>query len=137
MDKRTILAFTISLAILVVWSFFFAPHPPPAQNPSVAPSTTADGATAGATGGTGLPGSIPPGPAASGGTGAASDASGAPSATPEASRSGSAVAERREAPPGTPPTVVETPYARIQIDSVGGVVHSWTLAQYQDDKGQP
>lgn len=145
MDKRTVAAFTISLAILVVWSFFFTPHPPPAEKPSPTPSTTAGEVAPGvAPGTTGAPGSMPATPAAPAaadtgpGAQAAPDATGAPSASSEAaSSSGTPIGERREAPEGTPPTIVQTPFARIQIDSVGGVIRSWTLMQYRDDRGQP
>jgi|GEM_PF-199127 len=139
MDKRTVAAFSISLAILVVWSFFFTPHPPP-------PTPPAPGAPAVTTGspapdGTAAP--VPDGTAASAAAAGSVGASGAEGATganagaAAGMPSAAGVAPLLEAPAGTPPTIVATPFAKIQIDSEGGTIRSWTLTNYQDDKGQP
>jgi YidC/Oxa1 family membrane protein insertase len=141
MDKRTVLAFTISLAILLAWTFLFTPQPPPATAPAPGAPAAAAGASSepptpqeAAAGAAGAVGATADTAASkvptSAGAGAAKD--GASASAPEAN-----IAPRHEAPEGAPPTIVETPFARIQIDSVGGTIRSWTLSGYRDDKGQP
>lgn len=134
MDKRTLLAFALSFAILVLWGIFFGPHltPPPPAAPVAPAATTAGSAT-------------PPGnPPAPGASGAPSGAPGAPattaaSAPPVTANEGVGIpsAPRREAAEGTPPALVTTQFAQIQIESLGGTVRSWILTKYRDHEGQP
>jgi YidC/Oxa1 family membrane protein insertase len=131
MDKRTVLAFIISLAILVVWGIFFTPRTTPPPAPPAAP--------AGATG-TAQAGGVEPGTGAGSATTAESEPGGGTDAAATASQGaddGAPRAPRREAPAGAPPTIVETQLARVTFDSLGGCVHSWTLKEYKDHRHQP
>ena len=111
-NKRVLLAFALSFAILVVWQHFFLPPSPP---PS--PKTPAAQAPAGQV------------PAPSKAPAAAS----APVPAEPAKRVELAVQEGKAAEE----IVVEGEFSRIAVSTQGGVVKSWVLTKYRDEKGQP
>jgi len=116
-EKRALIATALSILVLVVWSYFFAPQPP-ARNPQTAPSPAAGTAAPGAPAAPGSP------PAASGAAAAGREHAAAPS--PPAA----AVADERERI-----MLVESRTARVKLTNVGARVVSWRLLRYFDDEG--
>jgi YidC/Oxa1 family membrane protein insertase len=110
-NKRVILAFGLSFAILVLWRMAFPPPvepppktPAPAQAPAAVPKPATPAASAPA-----APAAAPP----------------APVALPV--QQGSKAEE----------IVVENDVARVTFSTEGGVVKSWILKRFTDEKGQP
>ena len=137
MDRRALLAIVLSFAVLAVWSFFFAPRPPqvePAGVPVSGQPVAASGAAPGGAQG-GKVGSEP-GAGENEASGAA-QGTGAISAEDAASGMSAHAPEKREAPEGAPPAIVETDFARVEIASSGGRITSWTLKKYTDYEGKP
>jgi YidC/Oxa1 family membrane protein insertase len=116
-EKRALIATALSILVLVVWSYFFAPQPP-ARNPQTAPSPAAGTAAPGAPA---APGSPPPASDAA----AAGREHAAPPSPPAA-----AVADERERI-----MLVESRTARVKLTNVGARVVSWRLLRYFDDEG--
>jgi YidC/Oxa1 family membrane protein insertase len=122
-DKRVIVAFALSFLMLVAWRVFFVkPAPPPAKPPvsATAPKPAEPGA---------------PTPAPEAGkteTPAKPQDHGKPKAPPKAN-----------APPPLPieqgnkaeDIVVENDLYKVTLSSQGGVVKSWVLKKYVDEKG--
>jgi YidC/Oxa1 family membrane protein insertase len=111
MEKRVLLAFLLSIAVLYGSRFLFAPKPAEVQNPTTA---------------TPAPLSIPPPPPVTTSTAAPSVAAPAPSP------SGSQIqAERAE------DVVIEQPLFTATLSNHGAVLKSFKLKMYTDENDQP
>ena len=125
MEKRTLLAVTLALLILLVWSVLFPP-PPPQKGPAghgTVPSGSPPGA--GATSsppGLDRPGGSPASPS-KGASGAGNDSVVVPKEKIEAA------SEER--------ITVDTGLAEVVLFNRGGRVVSWSLRKYTDDAGRP
>lgn len=117
-EKRALIAIVICCLIYVGWLAFFAPRAP------IVPPPSAPGVAAGAAGTKGVPEEAAK----------AGPAKPAPSLL-EPDRIGAA--PRREAAEGTPPVVIETDLARIEIREPGARIISWKLEKYLDHEGNP
>ncbi len=111
-EKRVILAFALSFAILVLWRAFLvkeAPTPPPPAKPQ--------------------PGAVQTAP------GRAPEA--APAATPEAEAPPQRVPLSIQQGSQAEEIVIEGKFSRVTLSTQGGVVQSWLLKAYQDEDGKP
>ncbi len=118
MEKRLLLAFVLSAAILVAWSIVFPPPRPGAPGEEAVPGPA----------GTARPTAVAGKPTA-------------PAAAPAAAPPGPAAAVEA-APPATsgPPSataVLEDAYLRLELAAAGGAVRSLVLKRYDDDEGRP
>ena len=118
-ELRILVASLLSVAVILVWTKFFAPKPPAYQPPKEQPAATA--------------------PATSGGSQTANTATNTTPATKAAPGATSVTA-------GTAPTavvpvadsqertiVVENALYRVEFSNRGAVVKSWQLKKYKDD----
>jgi YidC/Oxa1 family membrane protein insertase len=110
-ERRALLAFVLSIIILVVWSRFYKP-PAPAPQPPPAPSQQVSH----------------PGEAAA--PAAQSPASSVTVPAPVAAAGAKAAAKEET-------FVVESPLYRVEFSNRGGVVQSWQLKKYFDDQKPP
>ncbi|MEW6600296.1 MAG: membrane protein insertase YidC [Nitrospirota bacterium] len=109
MDKRTLLAVVLSLAVLIVWSYFFSPKPEPQK-----PVTATSGKEA-----------SPLQP----------DIATAPdTVAPDVKLPAEFTTEPVE---GASDVVVETDLYKAVFSTGGAVVKSWELKNYKDKKGMP
>jgi YidC/Oxa1 family membrane protein insertase len=111
-EKRVMLAFALSFAMLMVWRIFFVKEPPP--QPKKAPTATATATTAPREAGAAKPLGKP-----------ARIAAPVPAAALPVTH-GSKAEE----------IVVENKHYRVTLSTEGAVVKSWALKGYQDAKGQ-
>ena len=139
MDRRLLLFVALSLAVWLLWSYFFPPAVPPAVPPTP-PDAAAPGAgsPAGAARDAG-PG-VPEQEAPAGGDPQA----GAPAALPAALGGQAAPALRPDLPQGQAvaagfeeKVVIDTPLLTVRLDNRGARLESWKLKRYQDDEGAP
>jgi len=125
-EARTVLAVVLSMAVIVVWGFFFRPkpleHPP---EPAGAQKTKAPG-------GASTSSATPAGSATTGRqtSGSAAAASAEPASAPAA-----------PAPPPMAGTkaetlVVESKLYRVELSNQGASARNWQLVQYKDDLGK-
>lgn len=130
MDRRLLLFVALSLAVWLIWSWFFpaAPAPP-------APDATRSAPVAGAAAPSGAGAQVKPGEA---------DGGGEPAALPTALGGASAAAVRPDLPEGRPVAAafeetveIDTPLLAIRLTNRGARVLSWKLKRYQDDSGEP
>ncbi len=122
-DKRILIAFALSFALLMLWRWKFVKEPPPESRPSPV-TQSPEAASAQKTGET-------PATAAAGKTGATSArhaAAGKPSAP---------VAIPAEQGTQAQEIVVESDLYRVTFSTEGAVVKSWVLKKYQDEQGEP
>ena len=121
-EARTVLAITLSMLVIVVWGYFYAPKPsgkpgePPGAQKTAAPSSAATQGTPPAGAAPSKPGARAPAAAAS-----------ASQAPPPAARAAAA--------PGS--LIVESNFYRVVLSNQGASVRSWQLVQYKDDIGKP
>ncbi len=112
-EKRVILAFGLSFAILLLWRVFLAPKAPVPPSPSQAPTAETQ---------------PPPSPAK------------APE-TPSPSKPAPPVSKPAALPvvQGTQAEdiVIEGDVSRVTLSTQGAVVKSWVLKDYKDEKGHP
>jgi YidC/Oxa1 family membrane protein insertase len=111
-EKRIVLAFAVSFAILLVWRVLFVPEPPP--RPPQPPAAV-------------QPEEAAPAPAAE--KPAEAEAPPAPPPVPATIP----VQQAEE----TRDITVENEFYRVTLSNEGAVVRSWILKKYRDEKGQP
>lgn len=126
MDKKTLLAVGLSIAILIGWNVWYFSYYKDQINASRAKSTVSKEADAPpATNG----GPVSPPAAATQGSPAMADGKPAPTANP--------VNLSSEQPSAEKVTVVDTGVTRITLTSRGGVVRSLELTKFPDELGAP
>jgi YidC/Oxa1 family membrane protein insertase len=134
MDRRTLIAVALSIAVLVIWTWLFTPPPAPpdtappagAARPSPvsgAPSAPGTGSTGGAE-------------AESGPRGGSADLSGLGGAAGGAARPDLPPGEKIAAP-SEEVVSIDTPLWSIRLSNRGARVVSWRLTKYPDDAGKP
>jgi YidC/Oxa1 family membrane protein insertase len=132
MDKRLLLAVTLSIAFLIIWTTIFMPRqtppapgaPSPAAPGTVPVGTPAASAAPAASSPTSSPVGVAPSLAGLGGGGGTAAAPDLPS--------GKAVGAATEEE-----VTISTPLEEIRITNRGGRITSWKLEKYQDDQGKP
>jgi len=118
MERRVLLAISLSFLVLFVYQSYFAPQPKPAATPVTAPATPSEG------------GKEPPAPSAASATPAAV----APPATPAPASSPVAVEEGESAERDI---TVDTATVQAVFTNRGARLKHWILKQYRNDAGQP
>ncbi|HEU4402371.1 MAG TPA: membrane protein insertase YidC [Candidatus Polarisedimenticolia bacterium] len=129
MERRLLLAVTLSVAFLLIWSQFIAPK---AQKPVAPAGTPGVAAPAGAVGA--APAVSPEASPAAGGA-AAAPAAGIVGATTDAPRPGVPMGQRIAAA-SEEEVSIETPLQSIRLSNHGARVASWRLKEFKDDKGE-
>jgi YidC/Oxa1 family membrane protein insertase len=114
-QSRVALAFVLALMVLVGWYFVNPPKPQPQ------PATTA----------------AVPRPAGVAAGGAAVPVPNPSSALPTASAGGAAKAAPVVSASGEKSIVVESDLYRVELSNLGGVVRSWQLKKYTDERNPP
>ena len=104
-EKRALLAGVLSLVVIVVWSYFFAPKPKP-QPPATPPAATQPATQPGTQTGAPAPAVVKPG-------------------VPTSSQAKAATDEKT--------IVIENGLYRVELSKRGAVVRSWVLKKYTDD----
>ncbi|HUU12879.1 MAG TPA: membrane protein insertase YidC [Terriglobia bacterium] len=113
-EKRVILAFGLSFAILLLWRVYLAPKAPPPSTPTKAPSVETQ---------------PPP---------SQTEAPKAPAPPPAAApRLPRPVAIPVQQGTQAEEIVVEGKVSRVTLSTEGAVIKSWVLKDYQDQKGHP
>jgi YidC/Oxa1 family membrane protein insertase len=118
-EMRILVASLLSMAVILLWTRFFAPKPP-------VPPPQANHATA-----TPAPGTTSVAPSAQGGGGAVASGSGSAAGKAAAATPAVKVAVKNDKEERT--FVVENDLYRIEFSNHGAVVKSWQLKKYQDD----
>ena len=104
-EKRALLAGVLSLVVIVVWSYFFAPKPKP-QPPATPPAATQPATQPGTQTGAPAPAVVKPG-------------------VPTSPLAKAATDEKT--------IVIENGLYRVELSNRGAVVRSWVLKKYTDD----
>jgi YidC/Oxa1 family membrane protein insertase len=118
MERRVLLAISLSFLVLFVYQSYFAPQPKPAATPVTAPATPSEG------------GKEPPAASAASATPAAV----APPATPAPASPPVAVEEGESAERDI---TVDTATVQAVFTNRGARLKHWILKQYRNDAGQP
>ncbi len=134
-NQRTLVAVALSIAVLLVWTWYFTPKHAPSHDGT--PGAVASGPAAASPTASGPESSTP--------AGAGPAAAAAAPAAPLAGLGGTAAPAAKPAlPDGTPVAagsleeiVIDTPLASIRLTNRGARVTSWKLKKYLDETGKP
>jgi YidC/Oxa1 family membrane protein insertase len=118
-EMRILVASLLSMAVILLWTRFFAPKPP-------VPASQANHATA-----TPAPGTTSVVPSAQGGGGTMAGGSGSATGKAAAGTPAVKVAAKNDTEERT--FIAENDLYRIEFSNHGAVVKSWQLKKYQDD----
>jgi YidC/Oxa1 family membrane protein insertase len=123
MEKRVLLAVTLSFVVLVLYQTL-APKPKPGQRPNAATAASATGSTGAASASGATDGSAA---SATSADGTPLESAAAPASGPQATIADAAERE----------VVVETRHVRAVFSTRGAVLKSWVLKHYLDNRGKP
>lgn len=116
-NKRVLIAFALSFAILLVWKYAFPPPPEPTPIKTVAPAAPTQPSTAAQAAGAAQPAS--------------------PSAPSKSAPPAPAVALPVQQGSLAEKIVIESELYRVTFSTEGGVVKSWVLKKFVDEHGKP